>query len=118
MSASSRITGSPTSIQVTMCALVERRPGAGHKSARGTTSMLHLPHDNSHSPLIIGDHDGASFALPEEARRQHLHVIGATGSGKSTLLLNLIAQDVAAGRGLALLDPLGGIAEAALPLIP
>jgi hypothetical protein len=41
-------------------------------------------------------------------------VIGQTGTSKSTLLLNLIRQDLAAGEGLALLDPHGDLAEAAL----
>ena len=37
---------------------------------------------------------------------------------KSTLLLNLIAQDLAAGQGLALLDPHGDLAEAVLNYVP
>src|SRR6266702_2786598 len=41
-----------------------------------------------------------------------------TGSIKSTLLLNLIAQDLAAGEGLALLDPHGDLAEAVLLHLP
>src|SRR5713226_1690646 len=51
-------------------------------------------------------------------RRRHLYVIGQTGTGKSTLLLNLIAQDLAAGEGLALLDPHGDLAEEVLAQIP
>ncbi len=40
--------------------------------------------------------------LDPEERRRHLYIVGQTGTGKSTLLLNLIAQDLAAGEGLAL----------------
>lgn len=36
-----------------------------------------------------------------------MYVIGKTGTGKSTLLKMMVFQDIAAGRGLALLDPHG-----------
>lgn len=58
------------------------------------------------------------FRLKQADRRQHLHAIGASGTGKSTLLLNLFAADAAAGRGVALIDPHGDLAQAALGLIP
>src|SRR3569833_1691902 len=38
-------------------------------------------------------------------------MIGKTGVGKSTLLAKLIQQDIEAGRGVALIDPLGDLAE-------
>lgn len=56
--------------------------------------------------------------LAPDERRRHLYVIGQTGTGKSTLLLNLIRQDLAAGEGLALLDPHGDLALAALEYVP
>lgn len=40
-------------------------------------------------------------------RAYHHYVTGKTGTGKSTLLHNLIHQDIAAGRGVAVLDPHG-----------
>lgn len=43
--------------------------------------------------------------LDPDTRCRHLYVVGQTSNGKSTLLLNLIAQDLAAGQGLAVLDP-------------
>jgi hypothetical protein len=61
---------------------------------------------------------GGLVALDPEERRRHLYILGQTGTGKSTLLLNLIAQDLAAGEGLALLDPHGDLAEAALLHVP
>jgi len=56
--------------------------------------------------------------LDSDERRRHLYVVGQTGTGKSTLLLNLIEQDLAAGEGVALLDPHGDLAEAVLTRIP
>jgi hypothetical protein len=74
---------------------------------------------SQHSPVHIGTSDtrGAVF-LSADTRARHLHVIGQTGTGKSTLLLNLIAQGLAAGEGLAVLDPLGGLAQAAFSYVP
>src|ERR1700730_17378021 len=65
--------------------------------------------------LTLGTRVTGGFeVLGPEERRRHLYIIGQTGTGKSTLLLNLIAQDIAAGEGLALLDPHGDLAEAVL----
>lgn len=50
-------------------------------------------------------------------RRQHIYAIGQTGTGKTTLLTSLITQDIALGRGTALLDPHGDVAEALLDRI-
>lgn len=58
------------------------------------------------------------FGLSLDDRRRHLIVIGKTGVGKSTLLRNLVAQDIAADRGLMLLDPHGDLAEELLDYIP
>jgi len=51
-------------------------------------------------------------------RRFHFYTIGRTGTGKSTMLANMIIQDLAAGRGLALIDPHGDLAESVLPFVP
>jgi TraM recognition site of TraD and TraG/Type IV secretory system Conjugative DNA transfer len=49
---------------------------------------------------------------------QHLHVIGPTGVGKSTLLANLIVQDIAAGRGVVVIEPKGDLIADVLDRIP
>ena len=61
---------------------------------------------------------GGAVMLAAAERQRHLYILGQTGTGKSTLLLNLIAQDLAAGAGLALLDPHGDLAEAVLLHLP
>lgn len=63
-------------------------------------------------------HDDPAFGIPQADRRQHLYTIGRTGSGKTTLLRNLILQDIEAGRGLALIDPHGDLADDILEHIP
>lgn len=61
---------------------------------------------------------GDLVALDEDERRRHLYLVGQTGTGKSTLLLNLLRQDFESGAGVALLDPHGDLAHAALDYIP
>ena len=69
--------------------------------------------------LLLGTRiTGDLVVLAPEERRRHLYIVGQTGTGKSTLLLNLIAQDLASGAGLALLDPHGDLAEAVLLHVP
>src|SRR4051794_20130310 len=51
-------------------------------------------------------------------RRQHLYLIGQSGTGKSTLLRNLILSDIEAGRGVALIDHHGDLADEILDYIP
>ena len=65
---------------------------------------------------IWGGLHPVGLSLPD--RRQHLYLIGKTGSGKTTLLRNLIVQHIAAGHGVALIDPHGDLAEELLDCIP
>ena len=51
-------------------------------------------------------------------RRRHSYIIGATGMGKSVLLKNLAYQDMNEGRGFALIDPHGDVAEEILSMVP
>jgi type IV secretory pathway VirB4 component len=55
--------------------------------------------------------DQRVFGIKTEDRFSHIYVIGKTGTGKSTLLENMAAQDLAYGRGFALIDPHGDLAE-------
>src|SRR5437773_5252382 len=58
------------------------------------------------------------FGIKQADRRSHMYVIGKTGTGKSTLLKAMVLQDIAAGRGLALLDPHGDLSQEILALVP
>ncbi len=51
-------------------------------------------------------------------RLRHTLIIGATGVGKSTMLLSAMLQDARAGRGLALIDPAGDLADEFLSRFP
>ncbi len=63
-----------------------------------------------------GERRDVTLAIDD--RRRHLAIFGKTGTGKTTLLQNLIAADIRAGRGLAVVDPHGDLADSLLELIP
>lgn len=48
------------------------------------------------------------LTLKTSDRLRHMWIMGPTGTGKSTLLANLALQDIAAGRGVVLIDPAKG----------
>lgn len=77
-----------------------------------------LPPGSIHIGFRYAHGNALPFHLKGIDRRQHLYLIGKTGTGKSTLLRNLIIQDILAGRGVALIDPHGDLAESVLDLIP
>ena len=58
------------------------------------------------------------FGIKEDDRRRHMYLIGKTGMGKSTVLENMIVEDIRAGRGVALVDPHGDLAEKIIEYIP
>ncbi len=58
------------------------------------------------------------FGIKSKDRRQHMYVVGKTGVGKSTMLENMVYQDIQSGRGLAIVDPHGELAEKALNFVP
>jgi hypothetical protein len=67
-------------------------------------------------PVLIGRsedayHPDRPVYIVPAARRRHLALFGGTGSGKSTLLRNMIAEDIAAGHGVTVVDPHGQLVE-------
>ena len=56
------------------------------------------------------------LSIPDS--RCHLHLLGSTGTGKTTTMLNLAAQDIAAGRGVGVLDPKGDLVRGLLGRVP
>lgn len=58
------------------------------------------------------------FGMKLDDRRRHLALLGKTGMGKSTLLERLASSDIVAGRGVALIDPHGDLADHLLTTVP
>ena len=59
---------------------------------------------------IIGQtRSGQMIRMAVDHPRSHTYIIGRPGAGKSTLMLNLILQDIEAGRTVILIDPHGDL---------
>jgi hypothetical protein len=58
------------------------------------------------------------LALSVTDSLRHLHLIAPTGAGKSTVMLGLAVQDMAAGRGLVVVDPKGDLVADVLDRVP
>ena len=72
--------------------------------------------------VVIGEniHHGAvtPIGLTASERERHLYIIGGTGNGKTTMLQYAIIQDMQAGKGVAVIDPHGDMAERLLKHVP
>lgn len=81
-----------------------------------------LPGKNFMSVTIIGKTNFRNreqlFGIKDADRRRHVYVIGKTGTGKSTLLENMAIQDIRNGKGVAVVDPHGDLAERILDFVP
>jgi hypothetical protein len=80
-----------------------------------------MPHDQNAISYFAQTNSRAShrpFGIKQADRLSHMYIIGKTGTGKSTLIETLIRQDIAAGRGCALLDPHGDLVERIAATIP
>ncbi len=87
-------------------------------------------HENKKTPPVINGNRITYFAetdsrgqripfgIKSDDRSRHTYIIGKTGMGKSTVLENMAIQDIAAGEGLAFIDPHGKTAELLLDYIP
>jgi hypothetical protein len=58
------------------------------------------------------------FGIKTADRRRHIYVIGKTGMGKTTLLENMLLSDIRSGKGVAIVDPHGDVAEKVLDFVP
>ena len=81
-----------------------------------------LPGNKEEDITLLGktnfrlQHD--EYGIRPDDRRRHVYVIGKTGMGKSTIMENMIFSDIAAGKGVAVIDPHGDLAEAVMQFIP
>ncbi len=78
--------------------------------------------NNQHFDVVIGQniHQGTvtKIGLTEAERERHVYIIGGTGNGKTTMLQYGIVQDIRDGKGIAVIDPHGDMAQHLLRYIP
>lgn len=102
--------------------------GQGEDIASSLSRTLPVPFsikadsDSGNFDVVLGKnvHHGEETALGLTAaeRERHVYIIGGTGSGKTTMLQYSIIQDIKNGKGVALIDPHGDLAETLLKYIP
>ncbi len=72
--------------------------------------------------VLIGDSvfqgETREVRVADEDRGRHIYLIGQTGTGKSNLLMNMAVEDIARGKGIAVIDPHGDLVEDILGLVP
>lgn len=72
--------------------------------------------------VILGEniHHGVQtpIGLVEAERERHVYIIGGTGNGKTTMMQYSIVQDMQSGKGVAIIDPHGDMAETLLQQVP
>ncbi|HMI09944.1 MAG TPA: type IV secretion system DNA-binding domain-containing protein [Candidatus Saccharimonadales bacterium] len=78
--------------------------------------------NNTDYDVVLGRnfHRGVyiDIGLTAKEREKHVYIIGGTGNGKTTLLEYGIVQDIQNGKGVAIVDPHGDLAESLLNSIP
>lgn len=78
--------------------------------------------NNQQLDVVFGkNHYGnqtTDIGLTDDDRSRHFYLIGQTGSGKTTVMYHMASQDIGKGRGLAVIDPHGDLAEDLLSTIP
>ncbi|MFT5849904.1 MAG: hypothetical protein ACI9H6_000730 [Patiriisocius sp.] len=90
------------------------------KQSRAKTAAAPSEMPDSGTLLGTNSHRGADreVYISAEDRLRHFYIIGQTGTGKTTLMKNMIAQDIASGAGVCMIDPHGTDIEDILSSIP
>jgi hypothetical protein len=93
-------------------------PGLELGAAKRLVPSLELPQ----AGRILGTSNFAGVSRPVAispgASTRGLYVLGPTGTGKTSLIKNLVRDDLAAGRGLAVIETNGDLVQDLLDLIP
>jgi len=98
-----------------------RTEGIVRSHSRTLPAPLSMRSDDEFDVVIgINKHHGTEtpIGLTEAERERHMFVVGGTGSGKTTMLKYQILQDIRNGKGLAIVDPHGDLADELLEYIP
>ncbi len=78
--------------------------------------------NNANLDVVFGKNKYANvvsdIGLTDDDRSRHVYVIGQTGSGKTTIIFHMAKDDIQKGRGVAILDPHGDLAEDLLNCVP
>jgi len=78
--------------------------------------------NNSNLDVVFGKNrygeNESDIGLTDDDRSRHVYTIGQTGSGKTTIIFHMAKDDIQKGRGVAVIDPHGDLAEDLLYTVP
>jgi len=78
--------------------------------------------DNHGFDIVLGRnyHLGSvmDIGLTADERERHVLIVGGTGTGKTTMLKFTAVQDMRSGKGIAVIDPHGDMAQELLTYVP
>lgn len=98
--------------------IIRSAPHLKTAKAGSAPAPLELAHDGILLGLNKDRGKETKVFMTSEDRLRHFYVIGQTGTGKTTILKNMIAQDIANGEGVCMIDPHGSDIQDILSLIP
>jgi len=97
-----------------------RTEGMARSHSRTLAAPLAIKNGKFDVELGRNEHHGevTAIGLTAKERERHVYIIGGTGNGKTTMLQYAIVQDIQNGKGVAVVDPHGDMAETILRHIP
>ncbi len=93
-------------------------PRIKYLKAREASPPSNLPKNGVLIGKSIYRGEDREVKITDDDRRRHIYIIGQTGTGKSNLLVDMVNEDILAGKGVAIVDPHGDLCDAILGLIP
>lgn len=94
--------------------------GLSRSHSRTLPAPLSLKNNSFDFVLGQNNHHGevTEIGLTTAERERHVYIIGGTGNGKTTMLQYALVQDIQNGKGVAVVDPHGDMAETLLGYVP
>jgi len=93
-------------------------PNIRWMSARTAPAPVNVPQSGLHLGYNVYRGKKTEIYMNEADRRRHTYIIGKTGSGKTEFIKNMALQDIRNGKGVAVIDPHGDLADDLMGLIP
>jgi len=93
-------------------------PNIRWMSARTAPAPINMPTSGLHVGFNVYRGRKTEVYMKDSDRRRHMYIIGKTGSGKTEFIKNMAIQDIKNGKGVAVIDPHGDLANDLMGLIP
>lgn len=86
-------------------------------TAKSAPAPAKIPHEGLYLGRSVYRGLSRKIYISDKDRARHMYIIGKTGTGKSEFLMDMILQDIRAGKGVCFIDPHDSV-EKILEYIP